>query len=97
MTVIKVTKHAQNQLYERFGKTSFKKLIPRYKMVLYQDNFKSVKYYFNLSPTDPDGFLVLKQIGRDTFIIKTITDNGRIDSRDVERKIRNLKFVELRE
>ncbi len=97
MALLIVSNHAKKQLFERFGKTSFKKLIPRYSMRIFQDNFDNVKYYFNLSTSDSDGFMVLKKIGRDKFIIKTITDNGKIDNVNGNRKLMKLKFVEVKE
>jgi len=71
------TDHAKqryiNRHEEGLGSFDFPKTIR-----LYKDNYNDKKYYYNLDK----GFMVFKKVGKKTFIIKTVTNKGKIDDRD---------------
>jgi hypothetical protein len=72
-----LTKHAKDRYYNRHTNDITNLKLPNV-MRLYKDNYNDQKYYYNLDR----GFMVLKKVGKKTFIIKTITKKGKIDDRE---------------
>jgi len=84
-TTLVTTNHARKRLRERTGFTKYSQLLARIpELKIYSDNFNEKKFYLNLSLDEPLGFIVLKRIGREKYLILTMTDNGKIDRTTVK-------------
>ncbi len=79
-----VSNHAKSRLYERFETEDITVLFSKSNR-FYRDRFDRMKFYYNLSLDEKNGFVVLVRLSKDKYLIKTITKRGKIDDRDFVR------------
>ncbi len=75
--IIILSKHAKARMSEREVKS-----FPTHNVRIYRDNFDNLKHYLNVSTVTKQGFLVLVKVGKNKFVVKTITKRGKIDDRN---------------
>ena len=89
--VVYPTKHAKIRLEERYDGKTFKDILPEENLWITQDLFEPRKFYLNMDK----GFVVLKRVESNGFVIVTITTNGRIDGSDKPRPKFFIKFARV--
>lgn len=79
-----ISKHAKSRIFERFETGEFVKLFAKSNR-FYRDKFDRLKFYYNISLNEKLGFAVMVRLGKNKYLIKTITKRGKIDDRNFIR------------